>query len=145
MDNKGFTLVELLVTIIVLTLIMSIGTYSITQVMKNAKKKDYELLITNIKSGVELYYQECKYAYSGLITCPQAVSSGGIDYYNVLLGDLVKYGFLKGNSTNSSGGYALVNPNDNENIENCKIKYSYKDGKVSVIAVDATGSCPTGY
>lgn len=142
MDNKGFTLIELIVTIVVLALITSIGTYSITQILKGAKDKDYELLITNIKSGAELYYQECKYAYTGSITCPTAKNVNGIDYYETTLSNLVKYGFVEANNTDNA---TLVNTKDNKSIMNCKIKYSYANGKITVTAVSPTGSCPTSY
>ena len=142
MNNRGFTLVELLATLIVLALVMSIGSYSIIQLMNNAKEKDYELLINNIKSSVETYYQECRYAQTSGINCPTALANSK---YEIVLGDLVKYGFLPGNSTNADGSYELVNTKDSVSIMSCRIRYMYSDGKVIVEAVNPTGSCPTTY
>ena len=59
-NTKGFTLVELIATIVLLSLVMGIGAFSITQIIKSAKEKDYKLLIENINNAAELYYQECK-------------------------------------------------------------------------------------
>lgn len=141
-DNKGFTLVELIATIVLLALVMGIGSYSITKVIENSKKKDYELLIENINNAAEDYYIECEYGgtASSSLVCDN--SSG---YYSVSLGLLVKYGFLTGNAKDSSDEYTLVNPNDDKNIAGCAIKINYNSGKVLVEASNPTGSCPTSY
>lgn len=137
MNNKGFTLIELLATIVLLVLVMGISAFAIVSVINNSKEKNYDLLITNIKDGAEVYYQECKYANNSGITC----SSNG----NVSLGDLVKYGYVKGNDQDNKGKYSLVNPNDNEPINSCVINVAFSGGKVRVSAVTTSGSCPTEY
>ncbi len=137
MNNKGFTLVELLATIVVLALVVSIGAYSITNIIKKTKDENYKLLIEHIRSAAELYYQECKFSNNSGITC----SSDG----TVTLGDLVLYGYLKGNSTDTNDRSSLINPNDEVNISSCKIKVTYSSGKVNVSAVTTSGSCPTEY
>ena len=48
MNNKGFTLVELIATIVVLALVMGLASYSIVGIIKRSKEKNYELLVTNI-------------------------------------------------------------------------------------------------
>lgn len=131
LDNKGFTLVELVATIIVLSIVLGIGAYSIVGMIKSSKEKDYELLIKNINSAVELYYQECKYGNTGYV-CQEEIT----------LGYLITNGYLKGNSNGEEEIITLVNPNDNVNISACTIKYKYNAGKVSVEAVNWTNSCP---
>ena len=42
-NNLGFTLVELIATIVILALVMGISTYSISAIINNAKEKNYEL------------------------------------------------------------------------------------------------------
>ena len=144
-DNKGFTLVELIATIVLLSLVMGIGAYAITHIINNAKQKDYDLLIENINSAVELYYQECVYAKNGYISCPAKDGEGY--YYDVKLGDLVKYGFLKGNSKITEGSdkdmMTLVNPKSDEKIASCKIRYKYQDGKIEIKADSSSSGCPT--
>ena len=136
-NNRGFTLVELLATVIILSIVIGIGTIAITSMINNAKNKNYDLLITNIKDGAEVYYQECKYANNSGITCS--------DDYTVTLGDLVTYGYVKGNSTDTDNKYTITNPLDDESISDCKIKITYSNGKVSVGAVTHSGSCPEEY
>ena len=133
MNRKGFTLVELLATIIVLALVMGIASYSIIKIMKNSKEKNYELLITNIKDAAEAYYQECKYARNDAITC---------NLSDVTLGTLVEYGFLKGNGKDSNDKYTLVNPRNDKNISNCHISISFSDGNIEINA-ESGDDCPT--
>lgn len=136
-NNRGFTLVELLATIVLLALVLSIGSIAITSIINSAKDKNYKLLITNVKDGAEVYYQECKYANNSGITCR--------DDFTITLGELLKYGYIKGNDTDSSDKYIIVNPLDEKNIGDCTIKITYSSGEVSVSAVNPSGSCPTEY
>ena len=137
MNNKGFTLIELLATVVILVIVVGLGSYAITNIINNSKEKNYELLVKNIKDGAELYYQECKFANNTGIECKSD--------WKVSLGDLVKFGYLKGNDTDSNKNFTIVNPKDNVNIAACIIQINYNNGKVSVSAVDPTGSCPTEY
>lgn len=132
MNDKGFTLVELMATIVLLAIIMGIGGYAITAVIKNSKEKDYSLLIENINSAVELYYQECKYVNND---CDSKIT----------LGFLVSNGYLKGNATATNDKMILVNPSDGVDISHCVITYSYVDGDLVITAVNPTGSCPKSY
>lgn len=68
-NNKGFTLIELIATIVILALVMTIGSFSITAIIKNSKEKEYSLLLKEINNAVEIYYQECRYADSDNAKC----------------------------------------------------------------------------
>lgn len=140
-NNKGFTLIELIATIVILALVMGISTYSISAIIKNSKEKNYELLINNIKDAAENYYQECKYSNNTGITC----STDDEGKLITTLKALVKYGYLKSNDTESSSSQMLINPKDNVDIINCQIKITYSGGNINVVANEPTGSCPTEY
>lgn len=135
LDNKGFTLVELIATIVILVLVMSIGSYSIISVINSSKNENYNFLINEIKNASEIYYHECKYTKSDDMDCDGTIN----------LGYLVSYGYLKGNSSDSTDKYTLVNPKDDVNISNCQIRITYASGKVNVESLGSGGSCPTEY
>lgn len=162
-NNKGFTLVELIATIVILSIIMGIGTYSITKIIKDSKEKDYELLIKEIVDATEIYYQECRFSRNDKITCPGLDGDG---YYSFLdkdnnnmknddektltLGTLVDYGYLKGNGTvkvDDNEKFVVVNPKTNENISICAIKYRYNTNtkKIEIYKADSNGDCPSSY
>ena len=131
LNKKGFTLVELIATIVVLALVVSISAYAITNIINSAKEKNYELLIKNIKDASETYYQECKYSD---ITCNDTVT----------LRYLVDYGYLKGNGTKDNK-MVIVNPKDNINIGECSIAIKYEDGKLTIEDKTNNDSCPETY
>ena len=131
LNKKGFTLVELIATIVVLALVVSISAYAITNIINSAKEKNYELLIKNIKDASETYYQECKYSD---ITCNDTVT----------LQELVNYGYLKGNGTGDNK-MVIVNPKDNINIGECSIAVKYENGKLTIEDKTNNDSCPKKY
>lgn len=139
MNNKlGFTLVELLATLVVLAIVLSIGAYSIINIIKSSKTENYNVLVKNIKSAAETYYQECKYdnknAISNGLSCD---NTGGT--YTLTLSEMVQYGYL----TSNDGDTGLKNPKNDDDIGNCKIAISYSNGVVNVVKADSQEKCPT--
>lgn len=131
-NNSGFTLIELIATLVILVLVMGLGTYSITGLITSSKEKDYELLVKEIKNATELYYQECKYVNNN---CENEIT----------LKFLVDNGYLKANSSDANNNFMLVNPKDNNDISKCEIGYRYENGKINIWAVNPDESCPTEY
>ncbi len=138
MNNKGFTLIELIATILVLALVMSIASYSIINVIKNAKQKNYDLLIEHIKEASETFFQECKYSNNSGINC-NSIGNG----FEITLGELVTYGYLKGNDSDNNN--SLINPLNNNNINNCQISIVYNDGHLSISNNGSSDYCPDNY
>lgn len=64
MNNKGFTLIELIATIALLAIIATISFVSINEVIKNSKIKNCENLINNIKSAAKEYASDNRYNFS---------------------------------------------------------------------------------
>ena len=134
-NNKGFTLVELIATIVLLSVILTVGSYSIKGIMEKSKEQDYEILVNNINDAAETYYQECNHSGSSdLITC--SLSS-------VALNDLVTYGYLNNNGVDENKN-KLVNPINNQDIGYCQISITYDKGTGKIVVESKTGgNCPT--
>ena len=156
-SNRGFTLVELLAAIVLLAIIASVGTYSITNIIKASKQKNYQLLIKNIKSAAEVYYDECKYTdkekvvfdlntYASTRNKCHTFIYAGYNGFIITLGDLVTNGYLTGNSKEGEDGdYTIVNPNTNESISECYIGVGYVDGAENgglVVRTISDSPCP---
>lgn len=141
-NNKGFTLVELIAAIVLLSLVVGITSFSIIGIINRNKEENYNLLIKNINSAAETYYQECRYSNNDMINCNKIEN----DEYMVSLGDLVNYGFLKGNEKIKEGTekdkYTIVNPLDKTNISNCKITVKFVNSKVEV-NIPTSDVCPS--
>ena len=55
MNNKGFTMIELLAVIVVLSVIMGIATLGVTNTIKNSKLKSEEIFVEKINSLIDDY------------------------------------------------------------------------------------------
>ena len=55
MNNKGFTLVELLATIVILGIVMGIATYGVISAIDSSKKKSEEVFVSKFASAIESY------------------------------------------------------------------------------------------
>ena len=70
MNNKGFTLVELLVTLVLLGIIATISITGVVSVMNNSKNSEYKVLLKNIDTGSKMFYEDCEYgSLSGKDIC----------------------------------------------------------------------------
>lgn len=61
MNNKGFTLIELIATIALLAIIAIISFVSINEVIKQSKVSDCENLVRSIKSAAKEYVSDNRY------------------------------------------------------------------------------------
>ena len=136
-NKKGFTLVELLAVIVVLSLVIVIAGLSVTQVRKNANKelaKSLEETIT--KLGPTIYSYESYLDNSNFM---DAYNKG--DKFYISLKELKTKGYLKSENLNignvTCGGYLEVNPQRDEkaifkgyiNCEGLRTTYDYIEPK----------------
>ena len=61
MNNKGFTMVELIATIALLSVIMVISFVSINAVLDNSKINECKALVNNIKGATKEYFSDNRY------------------------------------------------------------------------------------
>ena len=162
MNNKGFTLVEVLAVVAIIAILGLIATPSILSVMNTGKNSSYDIMIGNIKTAAEELYQEIELFDSKIFD--YKISSGKdntivmIDenQITVNLQTLVSNGFLFGtnNNTEENSGNVnkkiILNPKDNKDIGNCKIiiTKTINNGNSKVcykidVSVNENGSCPT--
>lgn len=64
MNNKGFTLIELIATIALLAIISVISFVSINNVIKQSKINDCNTLVSNIKNAANEYVSDNRYKSS---------------------------------------------------------------------------------
>ena len=157
MNNKGFTLIELLVTIILISILMTISTVSVIGLLNKSKQKSYDILIKNIETATENFYEECDNA--NLIEtkinafCVEKISTipnTNNKVATVSLKDLVNYGFLKSSSKNNNNK-TVTNPKDNKDIGDCKITITKNIDSKGIVTYTITPvsntneSCPVSY
>ena len=61
MNRKGFTLIELIAVIVMISLIMVIVVPNILDIVSESKETSYNTLVKNIVTSAKTYYEECEY------------------------------------------------------------------------------------
>lgn len=151
MNKKGFTLIELLAVIVVLGVVLTLAMPSILDSINASRNSSYKILIGNIKTAAETYYQECEYGdlsdknKYGVYAC--TIINGNT--INTTIEDLANTGILKVSESDENNKLVVLDPRDTtKNLNSCKIsikKTVSSDFKVSYeITTDSNeNNCPT--
>lgn len=128
MNRKGFTLIELIAVIVMISLIMVIVVPNILDIVSESKETSYNTLVKNIVTSSEMYYEECEYGdlssttKYGSYACSIDTSTSTI---TIPLSSLANTGFLKVSDTKEVAGKevkVVLNPRNNIDISDCQIK-----------------------
>lgn len=125
MNKKGFTLIELLAVIVVLGVVLLLAMPSILDSINTSRDSSYKILIGNIKTAAETYYQECEYGdlsdknkYGEDYAC--TITNGNT--INTTIGALANTGILKVSESDENNKLVVLDPRDNKkNLNDCKI------------------------
>lgn len=140
MNKKGFTLVELLATIIIIAVVAGITIPVALGTINKSKKKQEELLVSNIKNAVISFVSEC--AVNRQSFCGEISEGGGANKI-VSLSQLVEYGYLSSSKTGDGNGFVVENPYNKVrgydiDVSDCQI-YIYDNSEYGFCGV-ANGS-----
>ena len=123
MNKKGFTLIELLAVIVVLGVVLTLAMPSILDSINASRDSSYKILIGNIKTAAETYYQECEYgdlsdeSKYGAYACK--IDGNTI---NTTIGALANTGILKVSESDENNKLVVLDPRDTtKNLNDCKI------------------------
>ena len=123
MNKKGFTLIELLAVIVILGVVLLLAVPSILDSINASKNSSYKILVDNIKTSAETYYQECEYGnLSDISKYGQYACTINNNTITTTIGALAQTGILKV-STSSSGNLIVEDPRDTtKSLNECEIK-----------------------
>lgn len=121
MNKKGFTLVELLAVLVLISLLMGLAIPGINRISNNMKKKSYNQKIKLIESAAELWGQDNK---TRLQTTSCNIDDNEVPCYKIEIKELLSENYL--DSDNNSGKYA--NPKNDKDMKEC-IVFVYKQNK----------------
>ena len=142
LNNKGFTLVEVLAVLLIISLLVSMAVPSVINSINVSKKTSYKVLVSNIVTGSIQLYEEVLYG-------DEILSGYSIDEDNkitITLQDLVNNGFLVGSNDKEKTSKVIINPKTNEPIGYCSItiKRDNINAKVTYTVISNGGEgCPT--
>lgn len=173
LDNKGFTLVEVIAVVAIITILSVVVVPSVLNSINNGKQKSYEVLVGDIKIAAKELYEEVysnellgdtsklyQYSYdvdnkvisNNVIEITNNCTKEGYSCIETNLQTLVSNGFLSGSTDGNKQKVILNVREDNANMGNCSIKIvrvvNSSSNKVSykVYAIensDEKNICPT--
>ena len=131
MNNKGFTLVEVLAVIAILAIVGIITTPGILRALNSGKSSSNGVLYSNIKTGLQTMYEEIEYGGSSIF---QYDENGKVEPVSLVkitdnvietnIQTLVGNGFLSGinneDISNNLNSKVVLNSN-NEDIGMCEV------------------------
>ena len=121
-NNKGFTLIEVLGVLIIISIIMGIGFRVIQSTLSVGKDDAYQLMKNNIVSVSYDYIQECN---EGLISCDFSFDTNNRFFAK----ELQESGYFKD----------LVSPIDGKDLGTCLILTATKEN--GVVLIDLIDEC----
>ena len=158
LNNKGFTLIEILAVIVILSLLAGIAIPSVLSSINTSKDASYDIMISNIVIASGSLYEEIRYNGSGLYkynldgTHTELIVLANDDSISINLQTLVSNGFLNGSnndcddvSCTNQNKKILLNPKTKKDIGNCNIKIQKDGSKYKVENVDGDTNCPSEY
>lgn len=125
MNKKGFTLIELLAVIVLIGIIGIITVPNLLDVYTSSKNESYNLLVKNIVTASQNYYEECEYGdLSNRDKYGSYACSINNNQININLGTLANTGFLSVTDTDKTdkSKKVVLDPRNKENdISACQI------------------------
>lgn len=118
MNKKGFTLVELIATILILGLVVGITVYSMSSIFGHTKNKTEEVFVATIKDALEIYLaSDAKKLYFDRIcsnTLDKSYKTGVKVYWTTIsMRDVINTGSLTDKDfVNPASDYECVSPDE---------------------------------
>lgn len=146
MKNKGFTLVELIAVIVVLSLLITIAVPSVITISNKIKTNMFTEKISSIESSAKLYAQD-------MFSESVQASTTPIPIKIIQIRDLVKTGYLKKDDENCdinvNNSSCIKDPRDDSSLDNSLIEIYTKNKRLYASymykSTDATNQsiCPS--
>lgn len=161
LNNRGFTLVEVLVVVVILAVIGGIAVKSVLSTINTSKDVSYKIMVKNIKSASKIMYEEVD--NNSIISSDYVLynyNNNGVTSNNIIISNnsistnlqtLVSNGFLDGSnneckedSCTNKNKKIILNPNSKVDIGFCIIKITKNNNNYTISnESDTDSNCPS--
>ena len=139
LNNKGFTLIEVLAVVVILGVLATIMVPTVSYIMKKNKEDNYNNVKQSILSAAKIYISDNRYNISldRNTVCDSSDSTRNISkvgIYEITNNQIIVNYFIKNLSSN-----VIINPKDNTKLDK---EHSYVEVKYSCSSRDYIFSDP---
>ncbi len=156
LNNKGFTLVEVLAVVVILTVIGGIAITGVISSINTSKEASYKIMINDIITASQTLYEEInfgnniyQYDQNGSTKTKITIKNNSI---STNLQTLVSNGYLSGEENIEKSGAnknkrIIRNPKTKKDIGTCGIKITWNNSQEIYIVekADSNNDCPDKY
>lgn len=146
MNNKGFTLIELILVVAIIALLALVFTPNVMNILDKNNMNAYNRSLDTVRSAAKNYMSDHRYDEN--VTKQIDCRSGSISDINISLNDLVASGDLSKIPTNPCKDSVNLNFSGTDNVivkfncNNKEFSYFYKTDKELSIANCKNGELP---
>ena len=155
LNNKGFTLVEVLAVVVIIGVVGGIAVVGVLSSINSGKEASYKLMISDIVVACGVLYEEVEfgnnvYKYDTNGSTSNKIGKSGT-VININLQTLVSKGYLSGSENKIKGDGAnhnkriIIDPKTKEDIGNCEISIERINGTYFVKNISSDDNCPSEY
>lgn len=130
--KKGFTLIEMLAVIVILSIVIGMAMFSSNRVKDNSLKKLLETKISDLESAAIMYGQENPNELSESCTISE-VNYGACK--TITVKDLLDGSYYKSTETDSDGNITLINNVTKESMLNDELTIYRKNNRVYALYI----------
>ena len=130
MNNKGFTLIEVIAVVAIIAILGIVATPSVLNTLDIGKKTSDQILYSNIKVALQTIYEEIYYSNHTFYEYNENGESGNdvvieSNKIETNIQTLVSNGLLTGinnkNSTSSNKNYKILLDSNNNDLGKCRV------------------------
>lgn len=142
LNRKGFTLVEVIAAVVILSVLMLLLVPSVNSLLQRGKNNSYKDLKQSFLLAAEEYVNDNRYNISVFESDITAIGTDSITDGKIIIGTLLEKGYLTPSGTDDSGEY-IADPRDKSkrlnlissyvkvNFNNRKFSFAVEDGYLS--------------
>lgn len=130
--KKGFTLIEMLAVIVILSIVIGMAMFSSSRVKDNSLKKLLETKISDLESAAIMYGQENQGELNESCTISEVEYSACKD---ITVKELIDGSYYKSTETDSNGNVTLINNVTHESMLNDKLTIYRKNNRIYALYI----------
>lgn len=130
--KKGFTLIEMLAVIVILSIVIGMAMFSSSRVKDNSLKKLLETKISDLESAAIMYGQENQGELNESCTISEVEYSA---CKGITVKELIDGSYYKSTETDNNGNVTLINNVTHESMLNDKLTIYRKNNRIYALYI----------